>query len=119
MLIMSQDIDPASSEVYDFIFKIDRRIGYLEKDLTFIEKKISSLDIYESKMYETLREEMSAAKINVDDIRSKLKSISIGISGLSVEMKDVIKKEQAEELTRQVDELPLNEYISKSELKNI
>lgn len=112
-------MDQAANEVYDFIFKLDRRIGYLEKDLSFIEKKISTLDFYKTKMYDNLREELSSAKLNVEDVRGKLKNISIGINSLSLEMKDVIKQEQAETLTKQVDELPLNEYISKKELKNI
>jgi hypothetical protein len=112
-------MDQAANEVYDFIFKLDRRIGYLEKDISFIEKKISSLDSYKTKLYDNLREELSVAKINVDDVRAKLKNISIGISTLSSDMKDTLKKEQAETLAAQVDELPLNEYIAKNELKNI
>jgi len=112
-------MDQAANEVYDFIFKLDRRIGYLEKDLSFIEKKISNLDIYKAKMYDSLREELSSAKINVEDVRAKLKNISIGINSLASEMKDVIKEEQAQSLTKQVDELPLNEYVTRTEFKNM
>jgi predicted nucleic acid-binding Zn-ribbon protein len=112
-------MDQAANEVYDFIFKLDRRIGYLEKDIAFIEKKISTLDVYKTKMYENLREELSAAKINIDDIRIKLKNISIGIHTLSSDMKDVIKKEQSVALAKQVDELPLNDYLTRTEFKNM
>ena len=112
-------MDQAGNEVYDFIFKLDRRVGYLEKDLSFIEKKISALDVYKTKMYDTLRGELGVAKIMIEDIRGKLKNISIGINALSSDMKDVIKVEQGEALKKQVDELPLHEYIAKREMKNI
>jgi len=32
------------SHIYDFIYRIDRRVGYLEKDVIFIEKKINTLE---------------------------------------------------------------------------
>lgn len=112
-------MDQAANEVYDFIFKIDRRIGYLEKDLTFIEKKITTLDFYKGKMYTDLREELTAARISIDDIKSKLKNISIGINALSLEMKGVVKKEQADALSKQVDDLPLNEYVTRTEFRNM
>ncbi len=111
-------MDQAANEVYDFIFKVDRRIGYLEKDIVFIEKKITTLDFYKGKMYADLREELAAARISIDDIKSKLKNISIGINALSLDMKEVVKKEQSDALSRQVDELPLNEYLTKKELRD-
>lgn len=112
-------MEEAASEIYDFIFKIDRRIGYLEKDLVFIEKKIHNLDIYKEKMYFDLHENISAARTLIEDIKGKLKTISIGISNLSIEMKDVVKMEQADTLSKQVDELPIDEYITRKEFNNM
>lgn len=112
-------MEQAGNEVYDFIFKIDRRIGYLEKDITFIEKKITTLDLYKEKMYSDLHEELSAAKISIEDIKNKLKFISIGVNTLSTEMKEVVKKDQADTLSKQVDELPFNDYLTRTEFKNM
>lgn len=112
-------MDQAANEVYDFIFKIDRRIGYLEKDLVFMESKIANLEGYKGKMHSDLHEEISAARTLIGDIKGKLKTISIGISDLSLEMKDVVKTEQSDALSKQVDGLPIYDYITRKEFRNM
>lgn len=112
-------MDQATNDIYDFIFKIDRRIDYLEKDISFIEKKINNLDFYKKKMYSDLHEELSTARTLVEDIKGKVKTISVNMSNLSLEMKDVVKMEQAGILSKRVDELPIDEYITRKEFKNM
>lgn len=112
-------MDQATNDIYDFIFKIDRRIAYLEKDISFIENKINNLDFYKKKMYSDLHKELSTARTLVEDIKGKIKTISINMSNLSLEMKDVVKMEQAGILSKRVDELPIDEYITRKEFKNM
>ena len=85
--------------------------------LSFIEEKIINLDSYKIKMYADLHEELNSARVLIDDIKGKLKIISIGIAQLSLEMKEVVKKEQYDSLAKQVDDIPIHDFITKKELK--
>lgn len=107
----------ANTEVYDFIFKIDRRIGYLEKDLSFIEQKINTIDYLKKKTYIELINQMNAAKLNSEEIRSELKKISVHLMMLSQEMKDIVKLGQADNISKKIDEIPFNDFITRTNIK--
>lgn len=110
-------MDNAGTEVYDVIFRIGRRIGYLEKDLSFIENKISTLDFSRKDVYKKLSDELDFEKNNLVEIAEKIRVLKLSMLHISSEMKDIVKKEQQESVSRMVDEIPFEDFITRTELK--
>lgn len=110
-------MDDASNEVYDFIFKLDRRIGYLEKDLDFIEKNIQGIDAYKMNMYSSMELEVAQTKENISLVKESLRKLVLAMTHLSSQMKDVVKKEQAEALKNQVDNIPIDDFITRTDMR--
>lgn len=113
---MLSDVSKNGSEVYDFIFKLDRRIGYLEKDLSFIEGKIDSVDFSRRDVYNRLSLELDSEKADIEEIKEIVKFLKLSMLKVSSEMKDIVKKNQYESLSKMVDEIPFDELITRKEL---
>lgn len=111
-------MDANITDVYDFIFKIDRRIGYLEKDLTFIEKKISEIGVFKKTSYSVFQLDLNTSKQDIEDIRAKLKEIMIIMTRLSQEMKDTIKKNQSKAISEKIDSIQFQDFLTRKELLN-
>ena len=112
--MVSEQLD--FSKTYDFIFKIDKRITALEQDTTFIEKKITTIDKDGIMKYLEISSGISELSIALSNIKKNLRKQSTEMVGLSRELKNVVKKDQVEQLTESVDNIKFNEFVTKSDL---
>jgi hypothetical protein len=104
------------SQVYDFLYRIDRRVGYLEKDALFIEKKIDTLEGGRSKHFKTLTEELSALRTNLSSLKANLGQCAHGMARLGKDMKNTVKKDEIVELNNQLDEIKFEEYVTQNDI---
>ncbi|MEM4637791.1 MAG: hypothetical protein QXK76_02060 [Candidatus Woesearchaeota archaeon] len=106
-------------EMYDFVFNLDKRLMYLEKDLPFIEKRIDALKAYEENLYSKLNLDITELRNIFNETNISLKKLITNLSIISLDSKGLLKKEQYDLLKEKVDEIPINDYLTKKELKNI
>jgi hypothetical protein len=104
------------SQVYDFLYRIERRIGYLEKDASFIEKKIASLDNNRSKHYKELSDDLATSHNDLNALKTHLALCAHGMARLGKDLKNTIKKDQVTDLNTQLDEIKFEEYVTRKDL---
>ena len=105
------------SHIYDFLYRIDRRVGYLEKDATFIEKKINTLEDSRIKNFNTLNEELGELQTSINLLKNNLNQCAHGMTRLSKDMKNSVKKEDLTGLNNQLDEIKFVEYVTSNDIK--
>jgi hypothetical protein len=105
------------SQVYDFIYRIDRRVGYLEKDAAFIEKQISILEEKRLKDFGSLGEELSRLRGLTSEIRQHFNACIHCMTMLSKDLKNTAKKEDIDGLNTLLDEMRFEEYVTDRDLK--
>jgi type I site-specific restriction endonuclease len=106
-----------NSHVYDFLYRIERRIGYLEKDSAFIEKKISTLDESKDRQFKILLEELNKSHLEIESITKHFNECIHAMTRMSKNLKNTVKKEEIETLSNQIDEIKFEEYIMPSDIK--
>jgi hypothetical protein len=104
------------SQIYDFLYRIDRRVGYLEKDAAFIEKKIDSLETNKSKEFDLLVSELKGLRSNMLLLKNNFGQCVHGMVLLSKDLKNVVKKDDLQGLNAQVDDLKFEEYVTRKDL---
>jgi hypothetical protein len=102
--------------VYDFIYKIDKRVSILEKDTVFIESKIQKVTGEGKGKYVVLNQELSDLKNTSESLRNELKKCQMILMNISKDLKSTLKKDQIEQVTSAVDEIKFEEFISRKEL---
>jgi len=105
------------SHIYDFIYRIDRRVGYLEKDVIFIEKKINTLEEGRSKNFKVLTEELTELRSNIILLKNNLTQCTHGMARLGTDMKNAVKKEDLQGLNTQLDEIQFEEYVTSKDIQ--
>lgn len=106
------DVQTDYSQVYDFIYRIDRRVGYLEKDAAFIEKQIASLEGKRIKDFDSLKDEVSELRKSLSEIKQNFNACTHGMSLLSKELKNTVKKEDIDGLNARLEEIKFEEYVT-------
>jgi hypothetical protein len=105
------------SRIYEFLYRIDRRVGYLEKDALFIEKKINTLEESRVKEFKTLGEELGELRKNITLLKNNLSQCAHGMARLGKDMKDSVKKEELDGVNTQLDEIKFEEYVTSNDIK--
>ncbi|MGV8171631.1 MAG: hypothetical protein ACP5OA_02970 [Candidatus Woesearchaeota archaeon] len=105
------------SQVYDFLYRIERRIGYLEKDAAFIEKQVASLDEKKLKSFGMLNIEFVELQSNLLEVKNHLGKCAHAMSMLSKDMKSAVKKDDLQLLNAHLDTIPFEEYITRKDLE--
>jgi hypothetical protein len=110
--------EPAAdySQVYDFLYRIDRRIGYLEKDALFIEKKINTLEAGRSKHFKALSDELKGLQNITISLKNNLGQCAHGMARVGKDLKNTVKKEEIIELNNQLDEIKFEEYVTRKDI---
>jgi len=104
------------SHIYDFLYRIEKRIGYLEKDAAFIEKKIKQLDESKINNYHALNEEIARLHLGTRDLKDQFNQCITRMSGLGKDLRNTVKKEEIQTLNGQVDELQFEDYVTEKDL---
>jgi hypothetical protein len=104
------------SQIYDFVYRIGRRITYLEKDALFIENQILTLEKTKSKDFNSSAEELKDLRVSMSSLKNNFAQCAYGMVRLSKNMKDTVKKEEIRSLIARVDELQFEEYVTKGDL---
>jgi len=104
------------SQIYDFLYRIDRRIGYLEKDALFIEQKINSLEEHKTREFNILITELADMRSNISMIKNNFGQCVHGMVSLSKDLKNVVKKEDLQGLNDKVDDIKFEEYVTHKDL---
>ncbi|HIH31267.1 TPA: hypothetical protein HA235_01020 [Candidatus Woesearchaeota archaeon] len=110
---MAEDVNQA----YAYIFKIDKRIKMLENDADFIARGIQGSSSKGNISFSVLTEEMNSIKADFDNIKRQLKLMESEILMLTNVIRDTIKKDQVENLSKSVDEIEFQNFMTKKELK--
>ena len=110
-------MDNDMSKEYGFIFRLDKRVGYLEKDIKFIEQRIDSLTVEGKEHYEELKDELTSISDASREISGLLKKASLVFSRTGLEMKDVVKKDQLDAVSERVESIDFAGLITRKELQ--
>ena len=105
------------SQVYDFLYRIERRIGYLEKDVVFIEKQIAMLDRKKLETFGSLSVELVERQSDLTDIKNYLGKCMHVMSMLSKDLKSTVKKDDIQLLNSHLDTIQFEDYVTRRELK--
>ena len=105
------------SQIYDFLYRIDRRINSLEKDSGFIEDNISSLELKKSREFEELKDSINSVKSQLSELKSLLNKCVGEMVWLGKELRETVKDEEMAEAKSRVNEIKFHEYVSRKALK--
>ncbi|MGV8141447.1 MAG: hypothetical protein ACP5NW_03330 [Candidatus Woesearchaeota archaeon] len=105
------------SQVYDFIYRIDRRVGYLEKDASFIESQVSLLEERRVKRFDSLKTELLEMRKMLAIIKQNFNACTHDMSLLSKDLKYTAKKEEIEGLNGVIEELRFEEYVTHRDIQ--
>jgi hypothetical protein len=105
------------SQVYDFLYRIDRRISYLEKDASFIEQQLTALEYRKSRDFYSMTDELKNLRSDMTAIKTNFAQCAHGMSRLGKMLKDTIKKEDIQSLNVRVDEIKFEEYVTPGDIK--
>jgi hypothetical protein len=103
--------------LYEFIYKLDKRVSTLEKDTTFIESKINKATKDGTEKYVELHNELDEVNTISASIRNDLKKCQLILMTISKDLKYSVKKDQITQLTDTVDNVKFEEFITRQELK--
>jgi len=103
---------PDNSQVYDFLYRIDRRVSYLEKDALFIETKINALDENKDQQFKLLIEELNNSLLEIESVKNHFNECIHAMTRLSKDLKNTVKKEEIQLLNNQIDEIHFEDYVT-------
>ena len=107
------------TQAFDFVFKMGKRLDALEKDNAYYEKKVDASSEKNKHIYEALGKDLGLITLMIQDFRKDLKNCQIELGILGQKIRDSAKKEDIEQLNRQVDELEFGEYITRKEFEDM
>jgi len=107
------------SQSYDFVYKIERRIGYLEKDLNFIEQHVDALESKRTEDFKSLSTELQQLHSEITSLKNHFSECMHGMARLGKELKSSVKNENMQSLNAKVDEIKFEEYVTRSDLKRM
>ncbi|MGV8086075.1 MAG: hypothetical protein ACP5N1_00450 [Candidatus Woesearchaeota archaeon] len=106
-----------NSQIYDFLYRIDRRISSLEKDSMFIENEISSLDQKKIMQFKILIDDLDKSNLELVSIRNHFTQCIHAMTELSKNLKNTVSKEEMIALNNTIDEVHFEEYLMPKDLK--
>lgn len=104
------------TELYEFIYKIDRRVSTLEKDTAFIETRIVKASSDSKEKYSALHQELDDIRASFESIKNSLKNCRNIMSAISKDLKFTLKKEQIDQLSSRVDSIKFEDFITRKEM---
>lgn len=104
------------SQIYDFLYRIEKRINYLESDALFIEKKITVLNEKKSTDFSVMSKDLSDLHLNIVFLKNNFTQCAHEMARLSKNLKDTIKKDDIQNLNTQLDEIKFEEYVTAKDL---
>lgn len=114
-MTQKQQID--YSEFYVVLEKIDKRITALEKDSSFIDARINSVENQRNNNKIKNEQEMKQIKFLMKSTNDDIKICVKEMIKLSEELKNTLKQEQIATLSEKIDMVNFNEFISRKDLK--
>ncbi len=106
-----------NSQVYDFLYRIEKRIVYLERDVQFIENTINTLDKTKDKQFKILENDLNKAHNEIKTISNTFNQCIHAMTRMGKNLKNTVKKEELEALNNKIDEIHFEEYIMPTDLK--
>jgi predicted nuclease with TOPRIM domain len=106
------------SQLFNFLYRIDKRINYLEKDLIYLEKSINNLENKRSVEFSKLNEDMKILHQTISSLKKQFGQCSHYMSILGKELKNCIKIDDVNSLNSAVDDIKFEEYITRKEILN-
>ena len=104
------------SVVYDFIYRIERRISSLEKDAKFIEGYIGNLENRKISHFQSLSGELTQLKGQIGAIKTNFNNCVKHMIILSKDMRESVKKEDVETINSTIDDIKFEEYVTLKDL---
>lgn len=106
-----------NSQIYDFLYRIDRRINSLEKDSTFIENHIINLDQKKNIQFKILIEDLNNSNLELVSIRNHFTKCIHAMTEMSKNLKNTVSKEEMIALNNTIDEVHFEEFLMPKDLK--
>lgn len=105
------------TSLYEFIYKLDKRVSTLEKDTTFIESKINKAIADGKEKYSVMHNELDEMEKISGSIKDDLKNCQLILINISKDLKFAVKKDQIAQVTSTVDNVKFEEFITRQELR--
>jgi septal ring factor EnvC (AmiA/AmiB activator) len=105
------------SMIYEFMYRIERRISNIEKDTAYVETRIRLLDDDSAKKFSGLHQELIALLNELHSIKSRFRDCAVGMTQLTSELRESLKDDQYEQLASRVDELKFEEFVTHKDLE--
>jgi hypothetical protein len=105
------------TKIYDYIYKIDSRIGYLEKDATFIEKKLSAIESRRIEKFNDLKSEFSIVEAHISRVQKKIQECTLEIIRLGHDLRNSVKNPQLQDAKDAADSIPFTDFVTIKDLK--
>jgi hypothetical protein len=105
------------SQVYDFLYRIERRIGFLERDASFIEKQVIFLDDKKLKGFDALSTELKNVRSDISELKNHLGKCAHRMTLLSKDLRDTVKTDDIQTLNSSMDNLQFEEYVTKKDVQ--
>lgn len=107
------------SEVYDFVFKLDKRLINLDKDANIVQERVQKIVQKEAESYADLHKELENQRQILAQLSKKIHDCTNRMVLLSKDLRDSIKAENLEQLNAKIDELEFGKYITQKELDTL
>ena len=105
------------SQVFNFLYRIEKRVSYLEKDLLYVERKINSIENKRSENFMKLNSDIKKLHESISSLRGNFTQCTHYMALLGKDLKNCMKKEELESLNAAVDEIKFEEYVTRKNLK--
>lgn len=105
------------SPMYDFLYRIDKRIKYLEKDVLLLERQLSIFDNSKSNKFQTLSEELNEMHAAMKSLKDNFSHCIKEMTTLSKDLKNIVKKDEIQLLDSQVNDIKFEEFVTITDLK--
>jgi hypothetical protein len=105
------------SAIYDFLYRIERRISSLEKDAKYIEGQIAMLDDKKGKDFQALQSELTDLGNRTSSIKDTFNNCVKVMIGLSKDLKGAVKKDELVSINAQLEDVKFEEFVTPRDLK--
>jgi hypothetical protein len=105
------------NHIHELTARLDKRMIALANDEKYVDKKMQSIQRDGDHISTDFKTEMERLSKDIKSIRGELHECMTAMTRLSKELKQTLKKEQLEQLNAVVDQIPFEQFITRTEIQ--